>query len=272
MPATHVHAYALLGTKWDPGPNSASAFSVAPGTPGSASWSLMPANVGLDAAILNPGSPLHDPDHSPPILTLSSGALLGTASTSEEIAAVNAALNVWAAVSGFTNLGMVSDGGAAGGAPMVLGGHSGDIRIGAFSFSVGVLAGTFRPGTELMSLGLGEGQGGTIGGDIHMNVGPQWVDEANDLLSDPDIDFFTVMLHELGHALGLGHSTVTTAVMFPNYTGGQRSLDPDDIAGIQAIYGANAAPEPGSHALLALGFLLAAALAARRNRVIARAP
>ena len=50
-----------------------------------------------------------------------------------------------------------------------------------------------------------------------------------------------IAAHEFGHALGLGHSTMGTATMYPstsycNTT--NRSLDADDIAGVLAIYGA----------------------------------
>ncbi len=45
-----------------------------------------------------------------------------------------------------------------------------------------------------------------------------------------------VILHEVGHALGLGHSDVKGSVMLP-MVNGTVLLGDDDIAGIQAIYG-----------------------------------
>jgi hypothetical protein len=49
-----------------------------------------------------------------------------------------------------------------------------------------------------------------------------------------------LMIHEFGHARGLNHSTVTSATMYaymPGYCDTtQMALDPDDIAGIQALY------------------------------------
>lgn len=49
--------------------------------------------------------------------------------------------------------------------------------------------------------------------------------------------------HELGHVLGLKHSTNNSAVMYPYFTYKENfALDPDDIQGIQALYGEPRAP------------------------------
>src|SRR5215510_7733346 len=60
------------------------------------------------------------------------------------------------------------------------------------------------------------------------------------------------MAHEFGHALGLAHSTVTAAMMYPYYGGPHRYLDADDTAGIQAIYGSGV----GWHGWESLGGLI----------------
>lgn len=50
-----------------------------------------------------------------------------------------------------------------------------------------------------------------------------------------------VLTHEIGHALGLGHSAVNAATMYKsvgaNCSMKARSLDADDLAGITALYG-----------------------------------
>jgi poly(3-hydroxybutyrate) depolymerase len=48
-----------------------------------------------------------------------------------------------------------------------------------------------------------------------------------------------IAAHEFGHALGLGHSAVTGATMFPSVSScstGNRRLHADDIAGVEALY------------------------------------
>ena len=63
--------------------------------------------------------------------------------------------------------------------------------------------------------------------------------------SDTDVQFDlqSITTHEAGHFLGLAHSATLTATMFPDYKTtqtGLRTLDPDDVLGICAIYPAGA--------------------------------
>lgn len=53
------------------------------------------------------------------------------------------------------------------------------------------------------------------------------------------INLFQVASHEFGHALGLSHSDVQGALMYPYYAGyvPDFTLPRDDINGIQALYG-----------------------------------
>jgi hypothetical protein len=82
-------------------------------------------------------------------------------------------------------------------------------------------------------------------------VGPQLVD-ADIVFWDAGFLFFTgstgcsggfyiedIATHEFGHALGLGHSTTTTATMYPSVSScntNPRTLDPDDIQGVTTLY------------------------------------
>jgi hypothetical protein len=79
----------------------------------------------------------------------------------------------------------------------------------------------------------------TAGGDIHLDDAETWRTNGSGL------DLQTIVLHESGHALGLGHTDKSCAgsagpnrpIMCSVLTGVQRVLSPDDIAGIQALYG-----------------------------------
>ncbi len=68
----------------------------------------------------------------------------------------------------------------------------------------------------------------------------------DDSSTKPRYDLATVLTHELGHALGLGHSTDESSIMFPDIPPGALGvpvLSDDDRAGIGAIYAGVTLPE-----------------------------
>ncbi|KZV35370.1 Metalloendoprotein 1 precursor [Dorcoceras hygrometricum] len=70
-------------------------------------------------------------------------------------------------------------------------------------------------------------------GRVHFNAHKAWATDGT-LYA---FDVFTTALHELGHVLGLDHSTNTESIMFPTIVKGQRKyLHSDDIDGINALY------------------------------------
>uniref|UniRef100_A0A8C0X667 interstitial collagenase n=1 Tax=Castor canadensis TaxID=51338 RepID=A0A8C0X667_CASCN len=88
-----------------------------------------------------------------------------------------------------------------------------------FDGSGGNLAHAFQPGPG-------------IGGDAHFDEDERWTNDFR------DYNLYRVAAHELGHSLGLSHSTDIGALMYPNYIySGDVQLAQDDIDGIQAIYG-----------------------------------
>jgi hypothetical protein len=112
---------------------------------------------------------------------------------------------------------------------------SGDIRISwgvgnhgdgyPFDGAGGVLAHAFYPPPV---------NAGCIAGDIHFDDAETWVSPT---FGGAGIDLLTVAAHEMGHALGLGHSADPNALMYPFYSARRAYLSHDDIRGIVAIYG-----------------------------------
>lgn len=111
-----------------------------------------------------------------------------------------------------------------------------DIRIGffggdhgdgeAFDGVLGTLAHAFSPPN----------------GRLHLDIEENWVINSENLRSvSSAVDLESVVVHEIGHLLGLGHSSVEEAIMFPSISSGTKKvvLSSDDIDGIQALYGSN---------------------------------
>lgn len=69
------------------------------------------------------------------------------------------------------------------------------------------------------------------------------------------LDLQGIATHEFGHALGLGHSADPTATMFATTSDGKshRTLESDDIVGIQSIYGTRAPNKPRIDAVSVVG-------------------
>ena len=84
----------------------------------------------------------------------------------------------------------------------------------------GVLAHTFYPAPPNTE---------PIAGDMHMDADESWSSSGS------GTDFYSVALHELGHALGLGHTTNPLDVMYPFYRH-NTTFSPTDISAIQSLY------------------------------------
>ncbi|MBC6401760.1 MAG: matrixin family metalloprotease [Ekhidna sp.] len=65
--------------------------------------------------------------------------------------------------------------------------------------------------------------GGSIAGDIHFDEDESWTLKTKNTSNQP-IDLMTVAAHEIGHSLGLNHSSEPNALMFAYYSGSYRFL------------------------------------------------
>ena len=69
---------------------------------------------------------------------------------------------------------------------------------------------------------------------VHFDAGREWSAEGEHGLS-----LRQAALHEIGHALGMGHGTTQNEVMYFQINNFNQDgiLDPQDVAGIRALYG-----------------------------------
>ena len=174
------------------------------------------------------------PNGSNPTVQLelgSAGRTLSDGNTSWN-SAVSPALDMWNQVMGSLQLGRVMDSTA----PII----SGD-RVNSMSFGAKFFGQSF--GSNTLAVTYYSYSGSTMTeADIVFNTAQSWDSYRGPLQSAVDVQ--RVALHELGHLLGLAHSSVSTAIMNA-YVNDSYALTSDDIAGIQSLYGAsNGSPTP----------------------------
>lgn len=192
------------------------------GTGATVTWSLMPAGVDLSAEGAAPNTALAS--FMPALFH----------------AQITLAFAAWSSVANITFIEVTDGGGLFNTDPVA------DIRIGGHFFDgpSGILAHGFFPPTN----------GVTAAGDIHFDKDDFWVIG----FPGPGFDIFQVAAHEIGHAIGLGHTGVPSSLMNPSYSEAFSGPQADDIAGAQFIYGAAATsvPEPTIVLLFAIGGLV----------------
>lgn len=192
-------------------------------------------------------------------------------------AAVARAFDTWATAADLVFVQTADQGGAFGED------FTPDIRIGAFNFGPGDFAGGAGFGPPGDDLNFPD----SLAGDLALNDANLFAIDPNSdgqlLTLGPNGEFVndieSLLVHEIGHTLGLGHSNVTASVMCgfidSSFNGSacdnlqlvKRQLNADDVAGIQTLYGGAAVvPLPAAAWLFGSGLLGLIGVAKRRER------
>lgn len=144
--------------------------------------------------------------------------------------AILRAVQTWTAEANL-NVGLVPDGGQAFGTLGLKEGDPrfGDIRIGAFPMPNDVLA-VAHPYDPFVA--------STYVGDIFLNSNDNYGKMGGSAIDD----LYGVVLHELGHVFGIGHSSNPASPMYDNFhANGPHALTTDDITALQQLYGTRTA-------------------------------
>lgn len=192
-----------------------------PGSPGGTiTWSIMPDGTTIDPAF-------DDPNFSG---VSSLNAIMNGLGYTQALSAIERSLAQWSAAANIYFV-QVPDSGAPFHGATATTPNTGQIRLGAFPINAGIGAVGYAPPPN----------GGNLEGDVLLNANSTFFfdDGAEGELIDVFNDFESLIVHELGHAIGLAHSDAQS-VMSVNYDIYQyvnRLLDPDDIAAAQFLYG-----------------------------------
>jgi len=201
------------------------------GTGATITWSLMATGVSLGA-------------EAGGLLNTHLSAFMPIGFEAELIAAFDA----WSAVANLTFIQVVDSG-----LPFNAPGAGGDIRIGGHAFDGvgGTLAHGYFPPTN----------GSSAAGDIHFDIGDSW----GLGLVGPGFSIRQVAAHEIGHAIGLAHTSVAGSLMNPTYSESFFGPQADDIAGAVHLYGAPISTPDGGSTFLLIGAAVAALVSFRRR-------
>ncbi len=192
-----------------------------PGAPGGTiTWSLMPDGTTIDPSFT-------DPNFSG---TSQLTSIMNGLGTSAALATIERAFDRWSSVANIY-FEQVSDSGEPFAGINAQPPHTGQIRIGAFAITGGVGGVGYAPPPN----------GGSLEGDVLLNLNNTFFFDPGEEGDPIQIfnDFESLILHEIGHTLGLAHSDecAVMSVDFNCFQYVNRELDADDIAGIQFLYG-----------------------------------